>query len=353
MATQAINYDYQVGQSGYRAATVDETHGLLAHSLIGSSGWAHEARRLVAAHAAHDRPVVLEGEPGTGKRFLARLIHQCSSYRQGPFVSLTLGSTSDQLTRALLFGRTEPRSDDDYFGVDKGIIELARGGTLYLHGLSSAAQSLIDDVMRSVHLRRADYEDGPSTRILIGRESQSSGFYSAATRSDARNNGSDRRFGFLRSYSDYERIQLPPLRERPDDIEPLARHFIEQRCLQIGKELRAVSDNAVRALRGYDWPRNVRELRTLINHLVKKSDPPQIDVSLLPAYVAGSDGANSVPTEGVDLDNEVKQYEIDLIRAALKQSRGLQKRAAQLLGIKPTTLFMRLQRYGINVGDFK
>jgi DNA-binding NtrC family response regulator len=342
MATQAINYEYRLGQAAHGVSTVDEVPRLLTDTLIGSSRWAKEARRLVATHAEHDQPVILAGEPGTGKRFLARLIHQCSPYREGPFVSLTLGSTSDELTRALLFGWTELRSDDDSCGV-KGLVELARGGTLYIHGLSSTAQSLTDDVIRRAEMRGIDYEAEQSVRILIGSECQSWKFFQPAPR-----------FGVRSNDLDYERIQLPALRERPDDIETLAVHFIEHGCRQIGKELRTVSHDAVRALRGYDWPQNVRELRTLVNHLVKRSDPPQIDISILPAYVAASGGASSVvPAVEVDLDHEVKKYEIDLICGALKCSKGMQKRAAQLLRIKPTTLFMRIQRYGINVDEFK
>ena len=342
MAKQAINYNDQEDRAVPSFKTVDEVPGLIRDSLIGSSRWAKETRRLVAAHAAHDHPVILEGEPGTGRSFLARLIHQCSPYREGPFVSLALGSTSDELARALLFGWTRLRSDEVPCS-ETGLVELARGGTLYIHGLSSMAQSLTDDIIRLVEMRGIDYEGELSVRILIGWGNQSSAFYPAATRAGARSN-----------VLDYERIQLPALRERPDDIEALAVHFSEQRCRQIGKELRAFSPDAIRAMRGYDWPQNVRELRTLVNHLVKQSDPPQIDVSLLPAYVTGSRGAKRLfPAVGLDLDNEVTRYEIDLISAALKHSHGLQNKAARLLRIKPTTLFMRIRRYGINVEDFK
>jgi DNA-binding NtrC family response regulator len=336
MATQAINYKHQEGKAVHSLTPVDEVPRPIRDRLIGSSRWAKEARRLVAAYAARDHAVVLEGEPGTGKRLLAGLIHQCSPYREGPFVSLALGSTSDELARALLFGWTGARSDDVLCS-EKGLIELAREGTLYIHGGSSGARFLTDDIIRFVERR------GRSARIIIGRGNRSSAFYRPTASVGARRNGWD-----------YERIQLPALRQRPDDIEPLAVHFIEQRCRQVGKELRAFSSDTMRAMRCYDWPQNVRELRTLVNHLVKQSNPPPIDVSLLPAYLAGSRGASALfPAVGLDLDNEVKRYEIDLISAALTHSHGLQNKAAQLLGIKATTLFMRIRRYGINVADFK
>jgi DNA-binding NtrC family response regulator len=118
--------------------------------------------------------------------------------------------------------------------------------------------------------------------------------------------------------------------------------------------MRKISPEAMKILRRYDWPRNVGELRMVVYQLVKHLTPPEIDVPLLPAYLAGSSaGTSELPSSGLDLDNEVKRVEVDLICAALKQSRGLQNRAAQLLRIKPTTLFMKIRRHGIDVGAFR
>ena len=346
MATQTIDYTHQVDQIARIEEPVANLIGdeacqlLIKDSLIGSSRWAENARRLVSLFAAHDKPVIFEGEPGTGKRFLARLIHQCSAYREGPFVSLSVGSTAEDVARAVLFGWTPPRSNDIPC-CEKGLVELARGGTLYIDGLSNCAPALTDDLIQSIERRAVDRDGDGSVRILLGWSIQS-GLCRSRVNCNARSNGLD-----------YERIQVPPLRKRPDDVEALAMHFIRQRSQQMGKELRTLSRNVIEALRGYDWPRNVRELRTLVNHLVKQSPPPSIDVSLLPAYLAGSRRANSLLPAGLDLDDEMKRYEIDLICSALRDSRGLQNKAAQLLRIKPTTLFMRIRRYGIDVGVFK
>ncbi len=301
-------------------------------SLIGVSRWTQNAQALVAVHAAHNAPVILEGEHGTGKRLLARLIHRLSSRHGRPFVSLAIGSTSDEVAHAALFGSA----------TDKGLAELAAGGTLYLKGFTDLSPSLTNDIVRLAEGRRFEYNGGRPVRILLGR---------------VVNNG----FGRSRETAnptciglDYERIQIPPLRDRPDDIEALAVHFIRERCEQTGKELRMISSEALNALRDYDWPRNVTELRTLVIQMVKQLSPPSIDVALLPAYLAGPYGARcSLPDSGLDLDNEVKRVEVDLICAALRQSRGLQNKAAQLLRLKPTTLFMKIRRHGIDVGAFR
>jgi len=321
--------------------TEDYGSQLAGEGLIGISNWTQAARMLVAVHASHDNAVILEGERGTGKKLLARLIHRFSSRHEGPFVSLTLGSTSDDVARAVLFGPARDRSVCVASG-DKGLAELAQGGTLYIDGLSDISPSLTDDIVQLAERRRIDYEGERPVRVLLGRVVQS-GFCRSTATDNAASTGLD-----------YERIQIPPLRERPDDIEALAVHFIRERCEQAGKELRKISPEAMKALRAYDWPRNVTELRALVNQLVRQVSPPSIEVALLPAYLAGPYGAKCLlPASGLDLDNEVKRVEVDLICAALKQSRGLQNKAAQLLRIRPTTLFMKIRRHGINVEAFR
>ena len=337
---QAVRYSDQVGAPIFISGSADYVSELLDQNLIGVSRWSQTARMLVAVHAAHDGAVILEGERGAGKEFLARLIHRFSSRHDGPFVSLALGSTSDEVARSVLFGA--PRDLSDGAGTrEKGLAELAQGGTLYIDGLSHLSSSLIREIVRLAEPRR-NHEGEKSVRVLLGRAVQCAFDRSTATANSAS------------AGLDYERILIPPLRERPDDIEALAVHFIRESCERSGKELRKISPEAMKALRTYDWPLNVTELRTLVNQVVQQLSPPSIDVALLPAYLASPYAAKSLlPDSGLDLDNEVKRVEVDLICAALRQSRGLQNKAAKLLRIKPTTLFMKIRRYGIDVGAFR
>jgi DNA-binding NtrC family response regulator len=338
---QVIRFRNQAVAPIFSHTTADHTAQLIAKSLIGVSRWTEAARTLVAAHACHDNTVILEGERGTGKKLLARLIHRCSSRHEGPFVSLALRSTSDEVAREVLFGSARHQSDN-LPGAEKGLTELAQGGTIYIDGLSDISPALTDDIVRLADRKGTNYQGEASARILLGWGIQSGFCRSSASL----NSGS--------TGLDYERIQIPPLRERPEDIEALAAHFIIERCEQTGKELREISPAAMRVLRRYDWPQNVKELRTLVNQLVKQLTPPSIDVSVLPAYLAGTCGEQRLlPASGLDLDNEVKRFEVDLICAALKQSHGLQNKAAQLLRIKPTTLFMKIRRHGIDVEAFR
>ena len=304
--------------------------------LIGVSRWADTARMLVAVHAMHDNPVIMEGEPGTGKKLLAKLIHRSSSRREGPFVVLSLNSTTDQLARDILFGSPNPRSIPELLG-EKGLAELVRGGTLLVDCQTEVSSSLVEGLMRIAH-QPYDDEERP-VRVPLGLSNQTERLRS----------GTEGVSGFTKF--DYERIQIPALRERADDIVPLTEYFLRELCQRFGKETRRISPEAMDALQAYDWPRNVRELKTLLIQLVKQS--PSIDSSILPAYIKAAAEKVYIPAAGLDLEEEVRRVEMDLIAAALRQSRGYQNKAAQLLRLKPTTLFMKIRRYGIDVEAFK
>jgi len=321
-------------------ASIDYASELVGKNLIGVSRWTQTARMLIGMHAAHDSTVILQGERGAGKKLLAGLIHRFSTRHEGPFVSLSLCSTSDEVARSLLLGFQRELTDAISMR-EKGLPELAEGGTLYIEGFSHLSSSLIGEIIRLAEPRK-DRDAGSGVRVLLGQIVSGKSDGLGATSDD------------VSAGLDYERILIPPLRERPDDIEALSMHFIRERCEQTGKELRTVTPEAMNALRAYDWPCNVTELRMLMNQLVRQLSPPSIDVAVLPAYLAGPHGVyRLLPDSGLDLDNEVRRVEVDLICAALRQSRGLQNKAAQLLRIKPTTLFMKIRRHGIDVTAFR
>jgi DNA-binding NtrC family response regulator len=338
---QAAKYDFPSETSFAMEALTDEASQLLAKHLIGVSGWAENARRLVARHASHDGTVILEGESGTGKAFLAALIHQCSARREGPFVCLRFGSPSADAAYSILFGSSHTRLTDELQD-DKGLVEQARGGTLYIQVLFNPVSPLVEHIGNLLRQSRFDNRREDRGRILLGWETQP-GSNRSTMPSDLRNG------------CDFESITIPPLRERREDIEALTMHFVKEWCARTRKELRMVSPQVLNALRAYDWPRNVLELRTLVSRLVSQTRPPSIDVSLLPAYLGDRIDwhADLFPASELDLNNEIKRREIELICVALKHSRGLQSKAARLLKIKATTLFMKIQRYGINVELFR
>lgn len=332
MATQVTRYDHSIDEMGSVRTASERTGASIDDSLDRPSMWAETARGLIAHHSSHDESVILEGESGSGRKFLASVIHRNSARRNFPFVTVAFAFTPMDVVRRVLFGTDRGPFDENAPG-EKGLLELAAGGTLYVDDfpdLTANVTRLIEHPGR----RRADND---SVRVLFGSRIPPNGYnFRSSLRSER-----------------WDRIQIPPLRERRDDIEPLALHFVKRRCEQLRKETRAISPDVSAALRSYDWPRNVSELRSVVNHLVRQSKPPALDTPLLPTYMLGASESKQLLSSELDLDAEVRQFEMDLICAALRQSRGYQNKAAQLLRLRPTTLFMKIKRYGIEVDDFK
>jgi DNA-binding NtrC family response regulator len=338
---QVYNHDTLRTEPQIARGLKDGTAHLVKERLIGVSQWAEEARDAVIFHASHDNPLLVEGEPGTGKEFIARLIHKCSPRAAAPFVAISCHQVSPESIEAALFGSKRMLASG-HPQLQEGIVESADGGTLYINGVSSFIPSLQEKIARLVHYgefqRQGDDSIKPAdVRIIIG---------SAEPSPVAAGGG----LVALR-----DRVTTAPLRERPDDIEPLARLFVKQFCQQVGKEMRDISADALAHLRCHDWPGNITELKSAIYQVVQRLTPPPIDSSLLPAHLLGAtdSGSYRLPQCGMDLEEEVKQMEISLLCAALKRCHGVQYKAAQLLGLKATTLNTKLSRYGIDVAAFK
>jgi DNA-binding NtrC family response regulator len=314
---------------------------LIEEKLIGVSAWAQSARKAVAAHSAHDRTVIIEGEPGTGKEFLAHLIHECSARHHGPFLAISFESVSEESALAVLFGRGSARSANCY-PIPNSLIKAADGGTLYINGILGLSDTIKARLGRLMEHGEFCSDEDNSTeyadvRIILG--------------------ASDRPCSEDQSeLSIDDHMSAPPLGARREDVEPLVRHFVKQTCQRLGKEPRRVCAETISALRDYDWPGNIAELKGVIWEVILKSEPPPIEHSLLPASITAAQSStsnliisNSIPAAGINLADEIERIEKSLLCVALKQSHGVQNRAAQLLGLKPTTLNMKLSRYGIDV----
>lgn len=320
---------------------------VIKERLIGVSRWVTEARTAIAAHAAHDSPVVIEGQVGTGKEFVARLIHECSARRHGPFITFCCDSISEESIEAALFGwiRLLPSGSNR---TQRGLVEAARGGTLYVSGVANLTSSLRVQLARLIQhqeFRRLGDQrlEVADVRVLLG---------------SAPSPSAERKDSWVLDTAAIgvgEILSIPPLRRRKADIEPLSRHFIKETCRQWGKELREITPETVTLLRRYEWPGNIGELKKVIEAMVHRSGPPAIDPSLLPASLAQltTTEREALPGTGISLNEEVERFERALLCAALKQCGGVQARAARLLGLKLTTLNTKIIRYGIDVRVFK
>lgn len=316
---------------------------LIKEKLVGVGEWAEDARSVIAAHATHDNPLIIEGEPGTGKKLIARLIHKSSARAQGPFVTISCHQVSPESIEAALFGSARTLSPGrDY--LQSGLVESAEGGTLYICGVSGFAPSLQSKIARLIYDRKFVRVGGTAfepanARIILG-----------FTRTGQAGSSPEGPENFVS-----DKLFVPPLRERTADIEPLSRYFIKRLCAQLGKEERDISPETLALLVRHDWPGNVGELKRVISYMLQQQKPPRMDSSFLPPHLqeAASPGCAAVPAPGMDMSEQVRQFEISLLSAALKQCQGVQYKAARLLGLKPTTLNTKIKNLGIDVKALK
>lgn len=289
----------------------------------------------MVAHAAHDRPVLIEGETGTGKRFLARLIHDLSQRRDGPFVPVSVELLSDEAAEAALFGSIKVSSSGTHY-TSRGYAQKASGGTLYIDGALTVSPLTQNKLWRLIErgeffLSGDGLAENVDLRVVLGCSGRPAG-------------------SLAHAIPVTDSLSVPPLRYRKPDVEPLCKHFIREICRAAQKEPRRLSPDALDALRRYDWPGNVAELRSVVEFCVRHSEPPPITTSLLPAHVTDPSPPLGSPDldSGVDLTHELRRLEKEFLIEALRKTGGVQSKAAKLLGLKPTTLNRKLKCYKID-----
>jgi two-component system, NtrC family, response regulator AtoC len=306
-------------------------------------------RRLydVAARVARGTiGVLVVGETGAGKEVLAEAVHRGSPRAARPLVRINCAALTESLVESELFGHergaftgaVQPRA---------GLIEAADGGTVFLDEVGELSPAVQAKLLRVVEDRRVTRVGATDARAVDVR-------FVAATNRDL---GADVEAGGFRRDLYFRLagvvLAVPPLRARPDEIEPLARAFVAEAAARIGAPPPALTDGALAALRAHAWPGNVRELRAAMERAVLVADGP-IDVAALglgqgaapPGAPAPASAAPAAPA-AAPLADELADLERRRIVGALEQCGGNQTRAAELLGMPRRTLVKRLARYGI------
>jgi two-component system response regulator FlrC len=301
-----------------------------------------EALALAARVAACDTTVLLNGECGTGKEVFARFIHQHSARASGPFVAINCAAIPENMLEALLFGH-EKGAFTGAHEARAGKFEQAQRGTLLLDEVSEMHVALQAKLLRVLQEREVERIGGRGAIPLDVR-------VLATTNQDLRGLVRSGRFREDLYYRlSVFPITLPPLRQRPGDVAPLARHFVAGATVR-GRPVPEIGPAAMDALRGYAWPGNVRELANLMQRAVILAGPRPIGLAHLqfesvepPASTPAPAPANP-PTVSDSLEDNLQSVEGRLIVDALKRGGGSRKRAAELLGISPRTLRYKLAR---------
>jgi len=292
--------------------------------------------------AASDEIVLLEGETGTGKDVLARAIHNQGARRPGPFVAQNCAALPESLLESELFGFVRGA----FTGADRqhpGLFAQADGGTLFLDEISAACLPVQAKLLRVL-------EDG-AVRPLGGERQRTVDVrVIAASNRDLRRAA---REGTFRPDLYYRlerlRIRLPPLRERREDIALLAQHFLSELVPRTGTSLRGFDPQALRALEGYAWPGNIRELKSEVHRLAARADGRQrITLDLVSPWIV-ADG----PFADADGDRPLKEIvhdvEVAVIHARL-QEHGYQRTAtARSLGLSRESLWAKMRQLGIRL----
>jgi two-component system response regulator HydG len=277
--------------------------------------------------------VVIRGESGTGKELLARAIHAQSARRFFPLVAVNAGSLPETLLESELFGHEKGA----YTGAQyrrKGKIELADGGTLFLDEIGDVTPKTQVDLLRVLETRRF-------TRLGGNQEISSDFRLVCATHTNLEQLMQEGRFREDLFYRiNVFSIDVPPLRDRPEDILPLTAFFIEKYARAMGKPALTVSADAEAVLLGHRWPGNVRELENAVERAMVVGRGPEIGVRDLP--VTAQNGAADGPQP-----RSLEALEKEHIGRVLGECSGNVTRAARILGIDRATLYNKLRRYGL------
>jgi Nif-specific regulatory protein len=289
--------------------------------------------------AATDSNVLITGETGTGKNAIAHQLHARGPRARLPFITIDCASLPATLIDSELFGH-ERGAFTDAVSARAGRFELAGGGVVYLDAVTELPVEAQGKLLRIVEEKRVERLGGHSSFAVAARIISSAG----ANVEDAVREGTFR--GDLYHRLRVLPIVIPPLRERSEDLLPLAEYFAARAAAAAGVEARAISRDAAAALGDYAWPGNVRELRHVVERAFDAASGGPIRLEHLPNEVleAPATGSGRTLANRPTLDEVERRY----IAATLRHARGNQTEAARLLGISRKALWEKRKRYGLD-----
>jgi two-component system response regulator PilR (NtrC family) len=312
--------------------------------IVGKSPKMVQVFQLIAQVAPSRSTILVVGESGTGKELVAKAIHANSPRKERPFVVVNSGSLPHELLESNLFGHVKGAFTGAVYA-KKGLFELADKGTLFFDEIGNIPLETQAKLLRVMQEREFMRLGGVETMKVDVR-------VVAATNIDLRRAVDEGRFREDLYYRlNVIAIQLPPLRQRKEDIPALVQHFVDKYARENGKDVEGVAPEVLQALMDYDWPGNVRELENVIERGVVLSTTGPISKELVPEHVRSSPSFHipqvAVPPEGINLREVIANFERRLIESTLEATGGVQKDAARLLGLKPTTLNEMIKRHSI------
>ncbi|MBI1999582.1 MAG: sigma-54-dependent Fis family transcriptional regulator [candidate division NC10 bacterium] len=314
--------------------------------IIGKSPKMVELYKLISRVAVVDSTIMITGESGTGKELVARTIHGNSPRAGKPFMAINCGAIPEELLESELFGHVKG-SFTGATANKAGLLEVARGGTVFLDEIAEMSPMLQVKLLRFL-------QDHIFRRVGGTEDMEVDVRMMAATNKDLTQliqQGSFREDLYYRL--NVIPVELPPLRERREDILVLATNFLGFYAAKAGRSAMEISPEAVQVLMAYSWPGNVRELENAIERAVALATTDEVQVENLPPSICQPAPVPprprwEVPPEGLDLEQVVADLEKALMKDALEKAGGIQTRAAQLLGINFRSFRYRAKKYGLD-----
>ena len=317
-------------------------------NIVGASPAIGKLKQTVRTVATTTSTVLIHGESGTGKELVARAVHACSLRAGDPFVSINCGAFPETLLESELFGYVKGA----FTGANtnkSGLFEVANNGTIFLDEISEMTLTMQVKLLRVLQ-ERCLRPVGGTTEIPIDVR------VIAAT---------NKKLGDLVAENQFREdlyyrlsvipVEVPPLRERREDIPLLANHFLKKYAPAAGKSIHRINAGSLALLCDYEWPGNVRQLENTIERAVALEEGEELHVDLpserpkAKAAAAGVGGTSftGVPNEGIDMERYVADLEKNMILSALKQSNGVQTKAAEMLKLSYRSFRHLLKKYDI------
>jgi two-component system response regulator PilR (NtrC family) len=312
--------------------------------IIGGSAKMQGVYDLISRAAPSRATVLIQGESGTGKELVARAFHRHSARSEKPFITVNSGNLPPDLLESNLFGHVKGAFTGAVFA-KQGLFELADRGTIFFDEIGNIPIDTQSKLLRVIQEREFMRLGGVDTIKVDVR-------IIAATNVDLRALTKEGKFREDLYYRlNVITVQLPLLRERRDDIPLLVQHFLDRFGEESDKPGLILSPAALDRLMAYEWPGNVRELENVIERAVVLSGEREIGVDLIPDHVSADGHLEvpdvAIPAEGIHFREVIIGHERRYIEAALEAAGGVQKKAAKLLHVKPTTLNEMMKRYEI------
>lgn len=309
--------------------------------LIGQSPGIEKVRKLTQAAAGHDCSVFIFGESGSGKELVARRVHSLGPRRDKRFIAVNCAAIPDNLIESELFGYKRGA----FTGADRdklGLFGAAHGGTLFLDEINSASLAFQAKLMRVLQ-DGSYFPMGATEPVTVDVQVLAATNKPIATLVESKEFREDLYYRLT-----VMEIYVPPLRERREDIAPLAYHFVSKHAHRLGKAVATISAEVLGVMKRYTWPGNVRELENIIQRMIILADTDTLKLESLPERMLAQRDSRGGMADQLQ-PQSLEEIEAHFIRKTLMETGGDRTLAAEILGIDKSTLWRKVKRYQIDL----